>query len=77
MNVHLLPVILMLFVPTLMVTLPVHVILDTVETDLIVLVKYYLIYKLFQTIVVMFASGNFVATILLFTIALLKNILYQ
>ena len=64
MNVHLLPVILMLFVPTLMVTLPVHVILDTVETDLIVLVKYYLIYKLFQTI-------------LLFTIALLKNILYQ
>jgi hypothetical protein len=77
MNVHLLPVILMLFVPTLMVTLPVHVILDTVETDLIVLVKYYLIYKLFQTIVVMFASGNFVVTILLFTIALLKNILYQ
>jgi len=67
MNVHLLPVILMLFVPTLMVALPVHVILDTVETDLIALVKYYLIYKLFQTIVVMLASGNFVGTILLFT----------
>jgi hypothetical protein len=46
MNVHLLPVILMPFVQTLMVALPVHVILDTVETDLIVLVKYYFICKL-------------------------------
>ena len=39
MNVHLPPVIRMQLVPTLMVALPVHVILDTVETDLIVQVK--------------------------------------
>ena len=39
MNVHLLPVIRMLPVTTLMVALPVYVILDTVETDLIVMVK--------------------------------------
>ena len=39
MNVYLLPVIRMLLVPTLMVALSVHVILDTVETDLLVKVK--------------------------------------
>ena len=39
MNVHLLPVIRMLLVPTLMVALSVHVILDTVETDLLVKVN--------------------------------------
>jgi hypothetical protein len=39
MNVHLLPVIRMQLVTTLMVALSVHVILDTVEMDLLVLVK--------------------------------------
>jgi hypothetical protein len=39
MNVHLLPVIRMLPVTTLMVALSVHVKLDTVEMDLLVLVK--------------------------------------